>query len=90
MILRYTIRGMNTVTLITEGEVAVMLGMSPSGVSYLAETGKLRPVTRRRGRRLYAISDVQAFAVHRQLHPERRGRPSPAKLLQRRQLLEVH
>jgi hypothetical protein len=70
-------------TFVSEGEAAILLGMSTSGVAYVCESGRLKahPIN---GLRHYKLSDVETLRALRTAKPERRGRPSAAKLLQRR------
>ena len=75
---------------ISEGEAAVVLCMTSTGVSYVCESGRLT-AKKISGLRHYKLSDVEALAAYRAVHVERRGRPSNKTRLERRllQLQEV-
>lgn len=53
----------------TPGEAAEPLGVTPSGVRFLVDVGRLRAVRTRSGRRLIDAADVARMARERQRHP---------------------
>jgi hypothetical protein len=73
---------------ISEPEAGILLQMTPNGVLYQASVGRLH--SRRRGRgRLYRLSEIRDLAAIRAVRPERRGRPSARRMLERRGLVEM-
>ncbi len=79
---------MKTDLIITETEAAVLLKMTPEGVAYVHESGRLELAQRINGRRCYRLADVQALAALRAQLPAR-GRPSAHALLARRKLAGI-
>lgn len=72
---------MKNVMLISQSEAGALLGLTPAAVAYNARVRRLLTPHRRKGRLLYDIAEIQAFAQQR---GRKTGRPSGKDLLQRR------